>query len=37
MEKNKKNHEKASNLVNCPELRMKVMVSVKIDLLETEL
>ena len=37
MEKNKKNHEKASNLVNRPELCMKVMVSVKIDLLETEL
>ena len=31
------NHEKASRLVNRPELRLKVMVSVKINLFETEL
>ena len=36
-EKNKLNHENASRLMNRPVLRMKVIVSVKINLLETEL
>ena len=31
------NHEIASRLVNRPELRMQVMVLVKINLFETEL
>ena len=31
------NHEKASRLVNRPELRMKTMVSDKMNLFETEL
>ena len=37
VEKNKLNHENASRLMNRPVLRMKVIVSVKINLLETEL
>ena len=37
MEKINLNHENASSLANRPELRIYVMVSVKINVLETKL